>query len=106
MMYRIGSPGINIERNAKLFKGFFDYSVIFIHHLLRCNSFFFCFDGDGYAMFIASADKKYILAFGAQIANIDIGRNIYTGKVSDMNRPISIRQGRGNGISFELMIDD
>ena len=56
-------------------------------------------------MFIASADKKYVLAFGAQIANVDIGRNIYTGKVSDMDRPVGIRQSRGNGISFELMID-
>ena len=93
MMDRRGSTGIDIEGDTELLKGAFDKRVIAVHHFLGRDSFFAGAYGYGHTVLIATADKHRLLAFEAQIARVDIRRNIDAGKVSDMDRTIRIRQG-------------
>ena len=75
--------------------------MVTVNNILRANPFLAGFDGDWHAMLIRTADKYHLFAFEAQVANIDIGRNIYTGKVSDVHWTIGVGQGRSYSCTFE-----
>ena len=93
MMNSRSGTGIDIEGDTELLKRALDKRVIAVHHLLGRDSFFAGAYGNGHTVLIATADKHRLLAFEAQIARVDIRRNIDAGKVSDVHRTISIRQG-------------
>jgi hypothetical protein len=101
MMYLIGSAAVNIERDAKILKRFFNDSVVFVNHLLRSNSFLAGFYGDGYPVFVGTTDKYHILTFGAEVADVNVGRHINTGKMTDVYGAIGIWKSRSYSIAFE-----
>src|SRR5579863_8303768 len=90
MMYLIGRPGIDIERNKHLLKTFFDLRMIFINYLLRCNAFLHGTDGDRDAMFITTTHKKDIFFSGPFETYIYIRRDITAREMTDMNGAICI----------------
>ena len=71
-----------------------------VDDVLRGHSLLQSLDGNGYPVFIRSADENNVLFIHPEEANIDIGRNIYPGKVPDVDGPVGIWQSGGNGISF------
>lgn len=76
--------------------------MVAVYDLLRGDAFFSGTECDGHTVFIAAADHDYVLAAHTQIAGINIGRNIYAGKMSDMHRPVGIGQGCGDEGSLEF----
>ena len=52
--------------------------------------------GDRHAMLVAAADKQHILSLHPQIADVNVGRNINSGKMSDVDGSVCVRQGAGN----------
>ena len=57
---------------------------------LRGSTFFFSFDRDCYSVFIAPANKGYIVVFQSLIACKNIGWHIYSRQVTNMDRSIGI----------------
>ena len=95
--------GINIKRNSKFLKRLFNKAMISIYNILRSYSFFTRTNGNGHSMFIRTSDKKDIFFFQTEIADIDISRNIHTGKMTNMHRTISVRQCRSHSRSFKFL---
>ena len=85
---------IYIERDTKLLKRRLYQLVVSVHHLLRGDTLFAGADGNGHAVLIASAHKKHLLAFQTEVPHINICGHIHPRKVSDMHRPVRIRQCR------------
>jgi len=78
--------------------------VILVHDILRCHPLLPGTDGNGNAMFIGSPYKTDFPARQTQVTYINVGRNIHTGKVSDMNRPVGIGQGRCDQVTLEFFL--
>ena len=95
---------IDVERDTQFGKGVLDYLVVTIHNILRSDTLLAGFDGDGYTMLVATSDKHYVLALGTQVTHIDIGGDINTRQMSDVDRAIGIRQSRSNCITFVMLV--
>ncbi|MNL73135.1 hypothetical protein D3C87_1985520 [compost metagenome] len=76
--------------------------VIFVNHLLRCETFFFCTNGNGYAVLVGAADERYFLTGRPEIANVYISRYIASCQVADVDRAIGVDQRCRDGISFGI----
>ena len=94
---------IDIEIDSESCKGILYDSVILVHDVLRCAVLLLGLDGDGHAVLIGAADIKHILAPEPEIPDIDIGRDIHAGKMSDVDRAVRIRQRTGYERSFEIL---
>ena len=53
--------------------------------------------------YVADADKEYILTLETQITYINVGRHIYTCKMTDVHRTIRIGKSRCHKGSFEFL---
>src|SRR5690606_28680402 len=93
VVYMGGSSGIMVKTDPKFPETLLHDVVVAVYHGLRRNPFFFSFYGDGYAMFIGSADIGDIPPLGTEIAYINIGWHIAPCQMSNVQRPIGIRQG-------------
>ena len=98
-----GGARIDIERDAELAERFLYQRVIAVHHVLRGDAFFLGADGDGHSVFVGSADEQHVLFLEAQIAHVDVGRDIHACQVTDVYRAVCIGQSGGNGGSFEFI---
>ena len=96
----VGGAGVDIERDAELFERILDHTVVAVDHLLRGDAFLAGFQGDGHAVLIRAPDEKDLFAFGAEVADVDIGRHIDPGQVADVNGAVGIGQGGGDGGAF------
>ncbi len=85
-----GGPAVYVKRYAETFERILDDAVIPVDYILWRNTLFFSFDGDRHSMLVAAADKEHFFSFETQVTRIDVGGNIYTGKMSDMNRTVGI----------------
>ena len=95
---------IDVERDAELSKRVLDNLVVSVHNILRGDTLLASLDGDGYTMLVAASDEHHILALSTQVTNINVGRNINTRQMSDVDRPVGIRQRRGYGITLEMLV--
>jgi len=95
---------VDVKRDAQLFKRLLDDVVVSVHDVLRRASFLAGFDGDGHAVFIATADEENLLTHRPQVARIDVGRHIYARQMSYMHRPVGIGQRRCDSVSFVLLV--
>jgi len=57
--------------------------MIPVNDILGRNTFFFSFNGNGHTVFVGTADKEYFFAFQAEVAYVNICRNINSGQVTD-----------------------
>ena len=94
--------GIDIERDTKLLKRLLDNTMITVHHILRRNPFFLRSQRDRHSMLIRSTDHQNFFPLQAKIACINISRHIHPGQMSDMHRPVRIRQRRSYQRSLKL----
>jgi len=58
--------------------------MVTVYYILRSNSFFLGTDRNRNAMFVRTSDKNGFFAFYSEIAGINVGRNINSGKMTDM----------------------
>ena len=91
-MDRRRSTGVMVEAYPKLLKAPLHHLMVMIHYLLRRLSFFRCLDRNRYAMLIGATDVGDIPSLGAQVANINIRRNIAACQVTNVKWSICIGQ--------------
>ena len=91
---------IDVERDSKLLERFLNQIVIAVHHLLNGDALFLCADGYGYAVLVAAADEHNVTSACAKIASVDVGGHVNPGQMSDVNRPVGVRQSRCDCVSF------
>ena len=92
--------GVDVEGDAEIGKRLFDERMILVDNILRGTSFLAGRHGDGHAVLVGAADKERLAPAHPQIADIDIGRDIDTGQMSDMDRAVRIRQRASDEIPF------
>src|SRR5436190_4672377 len=102
MMYFIRRAGIDIKGDSHFCQALLNDSMIFIHDLLWRYAFFHGPDSNWDTMFIASTYKFYIPFLCPEIAYIDIGRDVTTCQVADMQRPVGIGKSSSNQVSFKI----
>ncbi len=73
--------------------------VKFIDDSLRGGAFLARFQGDGRAMLIRTANKNDIAAPASQVADVDIGWQVCTGHLANMQGSIGIGKGSGDQVS-------
>ena len=95
---------IYIERDAELLKRVLDQLMVAVHHVLRRDALLAGPDGDGHAVFVRTADEEYVLLLQPEIAHVDVRRDVHARQVSDMHRPVGVRQGRRDSCSFEFLL--
>ena len=75
-------PVVVVERNPQLLKGTLVEVVVFVDNLLWRNTFLFCPDSYGCSVLIATTNPYHITAHSAQVAYVDVGRQIRASQVS------------------------
>ena len=96
MVYLVGSAGVDVEGNAKIFKGLFIDRMVTVYHCLRSNAFVAGLEGDGHAVFVRSANGNHIPSLVSQVAHINVGWNVDPGQMPQVKGPIGIGQCRGD----------
>ena len=94
---------VDVEVDAEAFETLVDYLVIFVNYVLRSAALLTRFDGDRHSVLVASADIQHFFTPHPEVAYIDVGRDIYSGQVSDMNRAVGIRQRAGYQCSLVVL---
>lgn len=92
--------GVNIKGNAKILERFFDYSMVLVHNILRRYPLLPCLYGYWYAMLIGATNRNHIYTFHPKVTGVDIGGNVNTGKVTDVNWAVCVRQCRCDQVTF------
>jgi len=77
--------------------------VVAVADILRRDTFFLGANGDGHSVLVTTADEDHILLLQTKIAHIDVGRNIYTGQVTDVHTAVGIGQRGGDSSTFEFL---
>ena len=71
--------------------------MIPIHHILRCHALFSRPQSNRHPMLIASANEQHLFTTQTLNPRVNVGWNIYTGQMPNMNGAIGIRKCCGNG---------
>ena len=90
MMDLGGRTRIDIEAYAEVRKRALDQLVITIDHLLGRDTLLTGADGYRHAVLVRTANEKHLFAFEAQIAGVNVRRNIHSCQVTDMDRTVRI----------------
>ena len=67
--------------------------MVAVYHLLHGDALFSCANSNRHAVLIRATNKHHVLLLKAQIAHIDIRRNIHTCQMADMHAAVGIRKG-------------
>ena len=78
--------------------------VVAVDYLLHGATFFACTDGHGHTVLIGTADEEDFLLAQAEIAHIDVGRNVNTSQVTDVYTAVGIGKGGSDESSIENLI--
>ena len=98
-----GSTTIHIKRYAEFLKAVLNKIMVAVHHLLDCDSLLAGTDGNRHTMLIRASDEQYVPTFQTQIAHINVGGNIDTCQMANMNRTVCVWQSGRNKGSFEML---
>ncbi len=93
---------IYVERYAQACERLLDERMVAVHHILRRDALLAGAYGDGHSVLVAAADEQHLLSLKTEIPRIDVGRDIDSGQVADMHRPVGVRQGRGDKCTLEF----
>ncbi len=102
-MYLVGGSRINIKGDTEILKCLFVDGMITVDHFLWCDTFISCLEGYGNTVFVRSADRYNVNTLKSQISCINVGRDVDSGKVADMQRPVGVWQSRGNKVSLVIL---
>ena len=103
MVHLGGGAGVDVKRDAEALEGVLDKCVVAVYDVLRGDTFLLGAEGDGHAVLIRPTDEEDVASAESQIARVDVGRQVDTGKVSDMHRPVSVGQCGGDEGAFEIL---
>ena len=93
--------GIYTETDSETVERVFDYCMILINDFLWRTSQILGFECNRNSVLIASANEQHVFSFKAEIADIDVCRNINAGKVTDVYAAVCIRKCGGDQMSLE-----
>ena len=79
-----------------------DDVMVAVHDILRGHALLAGLDGDGHAVLVGAADEEHLLAVVAQVARVDVGRDIDASEVADVDGAVGVGQGRSNRVSFRI----
>ena len=104
---RLGMDGrrgarIDVERHAEPFERTLDEVVVAVDDLLGRDPLLARLDRDRHAVLVAAADRQHVAPAAAQIARVDVGRDVDPRQMTDMHRPVGIGERRRHQIAFEL----
>ena len=77
--------------------------MIAVYDVLRRAAFFLGADGDGHSVLVRATDENHVFFLEPQIADVDVCRHVNAGEVSDVYRPVGIRQCRCDSGTFEFL---
>ncbi len=97
-----GGTAVYVERYAELLERILDYLMITVHYILGGDTLLAGLDGDRHPMLVTAAYEQHLLSLEAEISRIDVGGNIDSGQMADMNRPVGVWQGRRDKCSLEF----
>ncbi len=98
-----GRSRVDIIAHAEILERFLNHLVVTVDYILRCDAFFLSFDGDRHSVFVGTANKQYVFAFHAEVADVGVGRDVNAGEVADVHRAIGVRKRRSYQITFEIL---
>ena len=104
MVLLTAGAAIDIKRDAKAFEAVLDDAVVAIYDVLWRDAFLASLDGDGDAVLIAAAYEDDLLALGAKVAHVDVGRDVDTCQVANMHGTVGIGQSRSDGVAAEVLV--
>ena len=93
---------IDVERHAEPFERTLDEVVVAVDDLLGRDPLLARLDRDRHAVLVAAADRQHVAPAAAQIARVDVGRDVDPRQMTDMHRPVGIGERRRHQIAFEL----
>ena len=73
---------IDVEGDTKLFKRVLYQLMITVTYVLWGDTFLLSTDGDRHTMLVTTTNESNFTLLQSEITNVDIGRDIYTSKVS------------------------
>ena len=78
--------------------------MVAVYHFLNGDALLAGADCYGHAVLVATSDEHNLLLLKAQIAHVDVGRNIHASQVAYVYATVGIRQSRGDGGAFEILL--
>ena len=103
MVHLGGGAGVDVERDAEALEGVLDKRVVAVYDVLRGDALLLGAEGDGHAVLIRPTDEEDVASAESQIARVDVGWQVDTGKVSDMHRPVRVGQCGGDEGALEIL---
>ena len=104
MVYVRRGAAVYVERDAEVLKRFLYHLVVAVHHLLHRDALLAGAYGDGYAVFVRTADEHYVTFLQTKVAHVDVGRHIYPGKMADVYASVGVRQGGSDRRSLVVFL--
>ena len=102
MVSGVRGAGIDVERNPQFLERLLDDVVVTVHDILRGYAFFAGLKGNGHAVLVGAAEEKHLFSVVAEVAGIDVGRDVNTGQVTDMDGAVGVRQRGGDGVTGRI----
>ena len=78
--------------------------MIAIDDLLDSDALLASTNGDRYTVFVGAANEENFLALKTKVADVNVGRYVYSCEVTDMNRAVGVRKGRGHEGAFKFLL--
>ncbi len=91
VMRGVRGSGVDVEGDAEVLERLLDDVMVAVHDVLRGHALLAGLDGDGHAVLVGAADEEHLLAVVAQIARVDVGRDIDAGEVADVDGTVGVR---------------
>ena len=92
--------GKQVEGNAQLLPRFQEHAVVAFDHFFGGNAFLVGPDGDGSAVGVAARHHEDVVALHAVIAGEDVGAQVATGDVTQVQRTVGVRPSHGDENTF------
>ena len=77
--------------------------MVAVNYLLNGDAFLAGTNGDGYTVFVRTANEEHITTFQSEIAHINVGWYIHTSQVANMDGTVGIGQCRSDGCPFKML---
>ena len=106
VVYWGSGAGIYVERYTQTVERVFDELVVTVDDILRSHALGASFECDRHTVLVAAADESDGATGQTEVTCVDIGRNIYSGEVTDVYRPVGVGQSRGYKGSLVIFAHD
>ena len=91
-----GGAAVVVEADVQPLEGLLHLRMVGVHDVPRGRAFFFCTKRDRRTVFIAPTNPKHVFSRTAQVPNIDVGRQVRTCDVPQVDGPVGVGKRRGD----------